>query len=140
MISWCCGCWLEGHSFLPCLVSECVPKRVSNVPERISDDLVAERVAAQARTHYSMWCMMKAVMLLGADLMSIGPQTLAIIKNEAALSINQDSYGNQARRIAVQPAQNLSLAAPSHALALLAKCTPGKALFSYLAISSSGAG
>jgi hypothetical protein len=82
--------------------------------------------AAQARTHYSMWCMMKAVMLLGADLTSIGPQTLAIIRNAEAVAINQDPYGNQARRIAVQSARNTSLVAPRHALVLLVPCAEGK--------------
>ena len=80
--------------------------------------------AAQARTHYSMWCIMKAVMLLGADLMKVGPKTLAIIKNAEAVAVNQDAYGNQARRISVQPAKNTSLSAPWHALALLAPCPP----------------
>ena len=87
--------------------------------------------AAQARTHYSMWCIMKAVMLLGADLMKIGPETLAIIKNAEAVAVNQDAYGNQARRISVQPAKNTSLSAPWHALALLAPCAPGKPLQSW---------
>ena len=87
--------------------------------------------AAQARTHYSMWCVMKAVMLLGADLTKIGPQTLAIIKNAEAVAINQDAYGNQARRIAVQPAKNASLSAPWHALAVLAPCVRGKVLQSW---------
>ena len=78
--------------------------------------------AAQARTHYSMWCVMKAVMLIGADLMEIGAKTLGIVKNAEAVAINQDPYGNQARRVAVQPARNTSLLPPWHALALLAPC------------------
>ena len=78
--------------------------------------------AAQARTHYTMWCLLKAVMLLGTDLTKIGPQTLSIIKTREAVAINQDTHGNQAQRISVQQPRNVSLSAPSHALVLLALC------------------
>ena len=44
---------------------------------------------SQARSHYSLWAIMKAVMLLGTDLASVGEETLAIIKNKHALAINQ---------------------------------------------------
>ncbi len=48
-----------------------------------------ELAEAQARSHFSMWSVMKAVMLLGNDLTKMGPKTLEIIKNPHAISINQ---------------------------------------------------
>ena len=78
--------------------------------------------AANARSHFSMWAVMKAVLLLGCDLSNVDPATLAIIKNEEAIAINQDSWGKQARRILVKTPKNAAITAPDHALAIATKC------------------
>eukprot|EP00040_Diaphanoeca_grandis_P029876 m.175804 g.175804 ORF g.175804 m.175804 type:complete len:713 (-) comp31831_c0_seq2:101-2239(-) len=78
--------------------------------------------AAQARTHYSLWCVMKAVMLLGCDLTKVGPETLAIIKNTNAISINQDPWGRQGRRVATSTPTNTSLDENDHAVAIMKPC------------------
>jgi hypothetical protein len=78
--------------------------------------------AANARSHFSMWAVMKAVLLLGCDLAKIDPATLAIIKNKEVIAINQDSWGQQARRIAVKTPKHAAITAPDHALSLATKC------------------
>lgn len=75
-------------------------------------DFVAERGAldaAQARTHYSLWGIMKSHLLLGNDLTRVGNETLKILLQPEVLEINQDPWGKQARRIDAQPAANTSL-------------------------------
>eukprot|EP01079_Euglenida_sp_SAG-EU17-18_P002476 gene2476-3232_t len=76
--------------------------------------------AANARTHFSMWAVMKAVLLLGCDLSSVDAASLAIVKNPQAVAINQDAWGQQARRIATLLPQNSTLAFPDPSLALAA--------------------
>lgn len=78
--------------------------------------------AANARSHFSMWAVMKAVLLLGCDLNNIDSATLEIIKNTEAIAINQDSWGKQARRIRITTPKNAAITAPDHALTIAAKC------------------
>lgn len=91
-------------------------------------DFVAEEselYAAQARSHYSMWAIMKAVMLLGCDLTKLGNKTLSTLKEPAVIAISQDSLGVQARRISSTVPKNTSLLADkSHAVGLLSRCDP----------------
>lgn len=53
------------------------------------------------RTHMTMWCMMNAPLMLGMDLRRIrkGDALWQIIANRAAIALNQDSLGIQAKRI-----------------------------------------
>ena len=78
--------------------------------------------AAMARSHFSLWAVMKAVLLLGCDLDKITPATLAIVKNPEAIAINQDVWGKQARRVAVKAATNTTVAAPWHSIVVAARC------------------
>jgi alpha-galactosidase len=47
------------------------------------------------RSHFSMWCMLAAPLIAGNDLTKMSPETLAILTNKHAISINQDSLGIQ---------------------------------------------
>ena len=51
------------------------------------------------RTHMSLWSIMKAPLLIGCDLRSIDPDTLALLLNTEVIAINQDSLGVQGRRV-----------------------------------------
>jgi alpha-galactosidase len=49
------------------------------------------------RTHLSLWSLLSAPLLLGNDIRSITPETLAIVANAEVIAIDQDSLGRQAR-------------------------------------------
>lgn len=50
-------------------------------------------------THFSLWCMMNAPLILGNDLRSITPEVVKIVSNKHMIAINQDALGVQAKRI-----------------------------------------
>ena len=54
---------------------------------------------AENRSHFAIWCMMAAPLILGNDLTSITPETLAIIKNRDLIAIDQDPLGIQGLRL-----------------------------------------
>jgi alpha-galactosidase len=54
--------------------------------------------AAEDRTHFSLWCMMAAPLILGNDLRKMSPETLSILTNKEAISIDQDVLGIQGYR------------------------------------------
>lgn len=47
------------------------------------------------RAHFSMWCMLAAPLIAGNDLRNMSPETIAILTNKEAISVNQDSLGVQ---------------------------------------------
>jgi alpha-galactosidase len=54
------------------------------------------------RAHFSMWCMLAAPLMAGNDLQNMSPETLCILTNRDAISIDQDSLGIQGFKYAVQ--------------------------------------
>ncbi|OLF16290.1 hypothetical protein BU204_17010 [Actinophytocola xanthii] len=52
--------------------------------------------ATEYRTHLSMWAMMAAPLLIGTDLRTASPDTLAILGNREVVAIDQDRLGVQA--------------------------------------------
>ncbi len=56
---------------------------------------------SQTKTHFAMWCMMNAPLMLGLDLRRVkkGDPLHRIIANEELISINQDPLGIQAKRL-----------------------------------------
>jgi alpha-galactosidase len=52
------------------------------------------------RTHMSLWAMMAAPLITGADLRKISQEALAILKNRELIAIDQDPLGKQARVVA----------------------------------------
>jgi len=47
------------------------------------------------RTHFSLWCMMAAPLLLGNDLGHMDPAALRLVGNRAAIAVDQDPLGSQ---------------------------------------------
>ena len=45
---------------------------------------------AEGRSHFSLWALMKAPLLIGTDLTRASPATLATLGNAAAIAVNQD--------------------------------------------------
>lgn len=45
----------------------------------------------QYETHFKLWCMLSAPLMIGCDVRNIDDETLALLKNKAYLSINQDA-------------------------------------------------
>jgi alpha-galactosidase len=52
-----------------------------------------------ARAHFTYWCILKSVLLLGNDLSQMSKQTLRVLSMLPAIEINQDSLGIPGRRI-----------------------------------------
>jgi hypothetical protein len=50
----------------------------------------------EARTHFSLWAMVNAPLLIGFDLKKLTPELLAILKNEELIRAHQDPSGHQA--------------------------------------------
>lgn len=51
------------------------------------------------RSHFSLWCMMAAPLLLGNDIVNMKQEHLDILKNKDLIAIDQDALGRQAKRI-----------------------------------------
>ncbi|MCO5571896.1 hypothetical protein L7F22_025644 [Adiantum nelumboides] len=51
------------------------------------------------RSHFSIWALMKAPLLIGCDVRSIGKDHLAILSNAEVIAVNQDSLGVQGKKV-----------------------------------------
>ena len=54
---------------------------------------------AEDRTHFSLWCIMAAPLILGNDICNMSDETLAIITNKDCIAIDQDPLGIQGFRV-----------------------------------------
>jgi hypothetical protein len=54
---------------------------------------------AENRAHFSLWCIMAAPLMIGADVRTISPAALAILKNGEAIRVDQDGLGVQGRKV-----------------------------------------
>jgi len=50
-------------------------------------------------THFSLWALLSAPLLLGNDLRSVSAATLSIVENADVIAVNQDWGGSQGRRL-----------------------------------------
>ncbi|WP_245601682.1 NPCBM/NEW2 domain-containing protein [Hamadaea tsunoensis] len=50
---------------------------------------------AEYRTHFSLWAVMAAPMLIGSDIRNASAATLTILKNTDVIAVDQDSLGKQ---------------------------------------------
>ena len=50
----------------------------------------------QAKTHFSLWAMMAAPLIVGADIPNMAQQNLDIITNQEVIAVDQDTLGIQA--------------------------------------------
>jgi len=54
----------------------------------------------QARSHFTLWCLIKAPLLLGNDLRAMSDEILEIISNREVIAWNQDKLGHQGHKVA----------------------------------------
>ncbi|CAL9055206.1 unnamed protein product [Musa banksii] len=54
---------------------------------------------AEYRSHFSIWALMKAPLLLGCDVRNMAAETFEILSNEEIIAVNQDPLGVQGRKI-----------------------------------------
>jgi alpha-galactosidase len=52
------------------------------------------------RTHMSLWCLLAAPLIVGADLSHLKPSDLSILTNPEVVAVDQDPLGIQGRRVA----------------------------------------
>ncbi len=52
--------------------------------------------STEARSHFALWAMLNAPLIIGYDLRKLTPDLLAIFGNADIVALNQDSAGNQA--------------------------------------------
>ncbi|XP_002962360.2 alpha-galactosidase isoform X2 [Selaginella moellendorffii] len=57
---------------------------------------------AEYRSHFSIWSIMKAPLIIGCELRKIREEHLEIYKNKEIIDINQDPLGIQARKVSRQ--------------------------------------
>lgn len=55
--------------------------------------------ADEYRTHFSLWAIMKAPLLIGCDITNMTADTMAILADEEVIALNQDTLGVQGKRI-----------------------------------------
>jgi alpha-galactosidase len=55
---------------------------------------------AEQYSHFSLWCLLAAPLLIGCDLERLDAFTLGLLTNDEVIAINQDALGISARRIA----------------------------------------
>jgi alpha-galactosidase len=54
----------------------------------------------EQETHFAMWALLKAPLVIGCDINNITPATLTILANEELIKINQDPLGRPAQLVA----------------------------------------
>lgn len=55
--------------------------------------------ATEYRTHFALWCMLAAPLMVNMDLKHITPDVLQLITNPQLIAINQDAQGKQATTV-----------------------------------------
>lgn len=51
------------------------------------------------RSHFSIWALIKAPLLIGCDIRSMDSVTLALLSNKEVIAVNQDKLGVQGRKV-----------------------------------------
>ncbi|KAI5076419.1 hypothetical protein GOP47_0008484 [Adiantum capillus-veneris] len=54
------------------------------------------------RSHFSIWCLMKAPLLVGCDVRNMTAETYEILSNVEVIAVNQDSLGVQGSKVSKQ--------------------------------------
>nr|ADE77708.1 unknown [Picea sitchensis] len=54
------------------------------------------------RSHFSIWALMKAPLLIGCDIRSATSETLEILSNSEVINVNQDPLGVQGKKVSQQ--------------------------------------
>jgi alpha-galactosidase len=51
----------------------------------------------QYQSHFALWAVLKAPLLIGCNLKNMTKETMDILGNDELISVNQDPLGKQAR-------------------------------------------
>ena len=62
---------------------------------------------AESRAHFSMWCMLAAPLMAGADIRRVSPEILAVMTDKEALAIDQDPAGKEGWRFRAEPGREI---------------------------------
>ena len=62
---------------------------------------------AESRAHFSMWCMLAAPLMAGADIRHVSPEILAVMTDKEALAIDQDPAGKEGWRFRAEPGREI---------------------------------
>jgi alpha-galactosidase len=96
---------------------------VGNAPDFVCGQDAA--ALSRCQVHFSMWCILKAPLILGNDIPNESSATLSVLSNAAAIAVNQDPLGVQAQRVSSVAAAGAAAArAPA---AVLARCDASSA-------------
>jgi hypothetical protein len=60
---------------------------------------------AEYRSHFSLWAISKAPLIIGCDVEKMSPATLATLTNPEVIAVNQDPLGVQGKKVAFQFSQ-----------------------------------
>ena len=60
----------------------------------------------ESLAHFSLWCLLKAPLLIGCNVNNISKDSLDILSNEELIAINQDPLGVQGKRIKSEAGTN----------------------------------
>ncbi|CAJ1947217.1 unnamed protein product [Cylindrotheca closterium] len=71
---------------------------------------------AEQKAHFTMWCLIKAPLLLGMDLRKISKAGLEIISNEGLIQWNQDTLGVQGHRVYQEKVESTAVSPSSSPL------------------------
>ena len=58
-----------------------------------------ELTADENNTHFSLWCILSAPLMMGNDIRNATPEILEILLNREAIAINQDPLGRQGVKV-----------------------------------------
>jgi len=61
---------------------------------------------AEYMTHFSLWSISKAPLIMGSDLSQMTAETLAILTNPEVIAVNQDPLGIQGKRVGFSSGQS----------------------------------
>ncbi len=61
---------------------------------------------AEYVSHFSLWCISKAPLLVGCDVSKMSAATVATLTNAEAIAVNQDKLGVQGKKVAFQSSQS----------------------------------
>ncbi|CAM6043247.1 unnamed protein product [Sphagnum compactum] len=59
------------------------------------------------RSHFSVWALMKAPLLIGCDVRDVSSEMIALLSNREVIAINQDELGVQGRKVSIQGSNGL---------------------------------
>ncbi len=84
---------MEQIDNIKCLKKYCKPGHINDLDMMQIGNGLSE---VEEKTHFIMWCMVSAPLIIGCDLTKMNNDTLNILKNRELIAINQDSLCLQA--------------------------------------------